>query len=591
MNIKNIPVEKKLFAGFVFSILLIGVLSIYLYESKMALSRQTLVLKSNNELRIHVNNLKAALNKLELDRKRYLLKNGQGDSIEYLKYLSDFKIEFQKLKDFVKKENLKNPYLDSLEVTTGKELSKLSHNYHLTSRLEKHSYELLKREEALINRFSSYLYQVDEEFEDKSMESFALYQEKLDDNLLHYFMLLIAFMILLSIYFAVIMRDTKKRKVLSLELEESRNNLDTIINTVPALIFVKNREKKFTLVNRYFLDFFRISKEKIFGRDSSELLRNGNRWIANEEDDEVIQNKIHINDIEREITLSDGKLYFLNVNKAPLVKKDGQVSGLVGVMNDVTKLIEYQNSLLQARKELEELNKQKNRFFSIIAHDLRSPFTGLLGISELLASDYEALPESDKKEFLVNIHNSVKNVWDLLNNLLTWSRIQFERIDFSPVGFSLSDVIGSVFKALRTPAENKEVRLISECPESAEVWGDVNMIETVLRNLVNNSIKFTNPGGYVKVSAEDRGGDSINICVSDSGIGMSSETAEKLFRPDQQTSRRGTAGEKGTGLGLLISEEFLRKHKGSFNVESEIGKGTRISFMLRKAGVQVPEEN
>ncbi|MDP4190610.1 MAG: PAS domain-containing sensor histidine kinase [Bacteroidota bacterium] len=579
MRLKDISIEKKLSAGFVFSIILMIMFSFFLYRSKVLVHQHIRNVNTVAELRIQVKSLLIALNRLEIDRKRYLLANGRVDSLDYKNNVSQFSAEFNKFRKFIKRADIHNRYIDSVEVNTLNELSKFKCHYHLSFDLQKDLSEILKTEENRFDKISNYLHLIDDEYEHKSQKDFEEYMEKSIEGNIHILLLLMSSVIITVLYFSAMMRDVKKKKNLAQELEQSRNDLYTIIDTVPALVFVKDKKKKFALVNKYFLDFFNTTQEKILHKGSSDLVKNQDQWITDEEDEAIITNKIPINNIEREIQRKDGKSSWLAVNKAPLFNNNGEVSGLVGVMNEITKVVEFQNSLIEARKELEELNKQKNKFFSIIAHDLRGPFSGLLGVAEYLASDFDTLSATEKNEILREINFTIKNLWELVNNLLAWSRIQFERVIFSPDFFYLEPVVSSVFKALSISSDNKKIALKADFLQDLKVYADINMIETVIRNLVNNAIKYTNPGGCVTVSANEceKG---IQLSIADNGIGMSKEMSDNLFRMDVKVSRTGTANEKGTGLGLLICEEFVRKHRSTITVKSEVDKGTTMSFML-----------
>lgn len=578
---KNISIEKKLMFGFITSVIIIIVLSFYLYESKLKLHRNTLTIKTNNELRIHVNNLLASLNKLEVDRKRYLLTFGGGDSLEYLKYLYNFQKEFGKLRSFIKKENLRVSYLDSLEQSTFRELVNLEYNYKILLKPREDVVKLLKEETALFDKLNNYINMVDDEYEQKSLADFAAYQEQINDGIFHFFVLTIGFLFILSVYFFIMIRDARERRKLAIQIINRERELNTILDTAPALIFVKDTQKKFTLVNKNFLDFFNTNFESILNKDNAEIISKNNQWLADEEDDAVINDNVSFKNIEREITLPNGKKVWLNINKAPLVDSEGKTRGIVGITDDITQRISFQEALLKTQKELEELNNNKNRFFSIIAHDLRGPFTSMLGFSEFLVNDFDELTEEERKEFLGNINSTIKSVLELINNLLDWSRIQFKKIDFTPQEVFLQPIVESVFYSLKIAANNKKINLKNNLPDGIKIFADDNMIETVIRNLVNNSIKFTNLNGFVEVSAEENQNDVL-IKITDNGVGMSKEIADHLFKIDANVSRKGTYAEKGTGLGLLVCKEFIDKHNGNISVLSEENKGSTFLITLPK---------
>ena len=407
-----------------------------------------------------------------------------------------------------------------------------------------------------------------------------------DKNLKYYFILVFVYLLLLTILFRFIVSDVKKRRELAAKVADSRRELETIINTTPALIFVKDIEKKFTLLNKSFLDFFNIDRDKVLLQNNEQLLVQDSYWLANEEDDAILKDKITIHNIERQIKLSDGTIRVLNLNKAPLLGPDNNVVGIVGVMDDITNRIEFQNELVNSRKELSEINKQKDKLFSIIAHDLKSPFTGILGFTELLINDFDELSDIEKKQYLQNTYSSMKNVLALIENLLTWARFNLNRVEYNPKEISIAKVIREVFETQNVAASVKKIELAFDCNENIKAYADENMISTVIRNLISNAIKFTNSNGTIKVNGFYEG-ESVKVSVEDNGVGMEPEIANNLFNFDKQTTTAGTNDEKGTGLGLIICKEFIEKNGGKISVVSKVAYGTNISFTLPKYNKQV----
>jgi len=235
----------------------------------------------------------------------------------------------------------------------------------------------------------------------------------------------------------------------------------------------------------------------------------------------------------------------------------------------------------QQNTELASVNAQKDKFFSIIAHDLKSPFNSILGFSEMLKDEARDLDIDSIVQYASIINSSALHTFELLENLLDWARMKQGRIPFEPQKFLLNSLVNTEFEGLRNNADQKNIQLINGIHESLIVTADENMISTVLRNLISNAIKFTPKGGQVKVEVEVEVENSqVIISVSDTGIGMKPETIEKLFKIETSFTTRGTENEKGTGLGLLLCKEFIEKHEGKIWVESEEGKGSTFSFSL-----------
>jgi signal transduction histidine kinase/ligand-binding sensor domain-containing protein len=234
-----------------------------------------------------------------------------------------------------------------------------------------------------------------------------------------------------------------------------------------------------------------------------------------------------------------------------------------------------------AEEELRLLNVKKDKFFSIIAHDLKSPFHGILGYAELLAEDYNNLSEEERITFINDIHNISKSTFRFLENLLEWSRIQTGRIEFEPQNINLNEEIFEVFNILFAFAIQKGISLVNNIDQEISVYADKNQLSLILRNLISNAIKFSNDTGQVIINAAYC--DShVEISVSDNGVGITPENLKKLFRIDTQYTSKGTKNEEGTGLGLLLCKEMIEINKGSIRAESEPGIGTKFIFTLPK---------
>lgn len=241
------------------------------------------------------------------------------------------------------------------------------------------------------------------------------------------------------------------------------------------------------------------------------------------------------------------------------------------------KIIE--NELRQSEQKLRELNATKDKFFSIIAHDLKNPIGAFKNVLELLHENFEDFTKEELIEFIEPLKDSAKQLFSLLENLLLWSRAQTGRMEKRPEIFDLSKLINQNIALLQLLAENKNIELLYDNPYNLEVFADMNMITTVIRNLINNAIKFTPNNGKITISTSKSDGFAI-VCVSDTGIGMTQEDQEKLFRIDIHHTSLGTNQEKGTGLGLIICKEFIESNGGKIWVESTYGIGSKFYFSI-----------
>ena len=241
--------------------------------------------------------------------------------------------------------------------------------------------------------------------------------------------------------------------------------------------------------------------------------------------------------------------------------------------------------LLSNTEDLKETNLAKDKFFSIIAHDLKGPFNAILGFSEILTSEWDDFSEEERLHFIRNINSSAKNTYQLLENLLEWSVSQTGRMKFNPAPLDLSMIANEMVILFKEQAERKQIKLFTAINFGTVVYADENMLRTIFRNLVSNAIKFSSPGGDISILSKDLPLVSnlpkqVEVCISDNGIGIPAEVIPRLFRIDEQVRTRGTNQEKGTGLGLVLCRELVEKNKGKIYVESETGKGSRFYFSL-----------
>jgi two-component system, sensor histidine kinase and response regulator len=237
------------------------------------------------------------------------------------------------------------------------------------------------------------------------------------------------------------------------------------------------------------------------------------------------------------------------------------------------------NDLKIANQNLHELNATKDKLFSIIAHDLKSPFNGILGLSEILLDQVRLKNYDGVDEYAEMIYQSSQRAFDLLLNLLEWSRSQTGRIEYAPEIFELNGFIETITPLFDDVAAHKSIIIKRNLTQNILAYADKKMISVVLRNLISNAIKFTRQEGEIIIDTRKEQNE-ITVTVSDNGVGISKHRIEWLFHIDQSDSTHGTAGEQGTGLGLILCKEFVEKHGGRIWAESEEGRGSAFSFAL-----------
>ncbi len=264
-------------------------------------------------------------------------------------------------------------------------------------------------------------------------------------------------------------------------------------------------------------------------------------------------------------------------------KFDKQGNEMLAIINsrDITENKNTELALLKSEAELRAANAAKDKFFSIIAHDLKSPFSALIGFSELLITQKESISEEKKDLFLSHIYRSAKSTFSLLENLLLWSRVQTDRIKFEPLTYNIKDSIEQNIHILSGSAENKQIKIINTLTNDILVFTDPNMINTVLRNLLSNAVKFTPHGGKITIAAENLKQKSVKITVTDTGVGISEENIRKILKIDESFTTVGTDKEKGSGLGLILCNEFVTINGGTMTIDSKPNVGSSFSFTLK----------
>jgi len=253
---------------------------------------------------------------------------------------------------------------------------------------------------------------------------------------------------------------------------------------------------------------------------------------------------------------------------------------LAGYTIDITERKRAVEELKIKNEEYSRLLAEKDKFFSIIAHDLRSPFSSFLGLTQIMAEKLPNLTMDEIQKFAVTMRNSATNLFRLLENLLQWSKMQQGLIPFKPEVVPLRSNLEESIAMVRESAKIKEIEIAYNIPVNIAIFADRNIFQTVVRNLVSNAVKFTPRGGKISLSAKATGDKTVEITVKDTGIGMSPEMIDGLFQLETQTNRNGTEGELSTGLGLVLCKEFMERHGGKIWVESEEGKGSVFYFTL-----------
>ena len=373
--------------------------------------------------------------------------------------------------------------------------------------------------------------------------------------------------------------QTEHLREVNFELEK----LSIVASKTDNSIVILDKDMNFEWCNDSFTEFCGMEKDEFIKKYGKNLRDISSYEEIDKKIEEILQTKDSVTYIAKHNFKGDIDVWAQTM-LTPVLDDKGEIYKFILIDTDITKIKEAEEQINKQKIEIEEqrdeltkLNATKDKFFSIIAHDLKNPFHTIMGFSDLLSKSYDEIDEEKKQEFIKLISDSSQGAYSLLENLLNWARTQTNRIKFEPTSFNLVPIIKQVYGVKKGDVINKDIALIPPKEEEIQVFADPNMIETVIRNLVSNSIKFTENKGKISVEVSINK-DKAKVNVIDTGVGMSKEVQDKLFKLEEFHTSKGTSGESGTGLGLLICREFILKHDSDIEVSSEPGKGSSFSL-------------
>jgi PAS domain S-box-containing protein len=373
-----------------------------------------------------------------------------------------------------------------------------------------------------------------------------------------------------------------------IKTEKRLRQLSQAVEQSPAAVIITDKNGIIVYANPKFIEIRGYKQQDVIGKNPS-LFKSGvhdqkfykNLWGT------ILKGKIWKGEILNK--KKNGQLFWESALISPILNEEGEIHNFVGIYEDISKQKEaedeiekYINKLGESEYQLQLLNQNKDKFFSILAHDLKGPFSSLLGFSEFLVHDFEELTLKEIKSYSINIHESTKNTYKLLENLLEWGRVQRNMIDLEFENINLLEIAKKTIELYSAEANKKKVKLELKIDKQTYVHADKNTIATVFRNLTSNAIKFCEAGDVITISSTSVN-EGIEVAISDTGIGISEDDKAKLFRIDVHHTIAGTAQEKGTGLGLILCKDLLEKNNSEIRVESKLGKGTTFNFILQRS--------
>jgi two-component system sensor histidine kinase/response regulator len=372
-----------------------------------------------------------------------------------------------------------------------------------------------------------------------------------------------------------ISRDITDRKRAEEAFHKLSQRHEAILAAVPEIIVEVDKDKIYTWANPSGLKFFGddvIGKEVSFYFEGEQDTYNKVQPLF-----EGIEDVFYVESWQRRY---DGEKRLLAWWCRTLKDIEGNVTGALSSARDITERNRAEEEIKQKNEQLQTINAEKDKFFSILAHDLKSPLSAFLGATQILTEEIQNMTLEKIKEIAISMKESASNIFGLLENLLEWSRLKRGMMGFTPETFNMKQIITASIGVLTESARKKEITIDYSLPEDIIINADLHMFETVIRNLVSNSIKFTPKYGAIIISATITEDNNTEVKISDTGIGMDKELISRLFLLNEKTSRKGTEGEPSTGLGLLLCNEFIEKHRGKIWVESESGKGSTFCFII-----------
>jgi PAS domain S-box-containing protein len=376
----------------------------------------------------------------------------------------------------------------------------------------------------------------------------------------------------------LVVHDVTRQRKAEIDREQSEEKFRIIFENAPVGLMYFDKNGVVELCNDFFVRILGIGKDKVVGMTL---------WQISDQKLHDILKRVfsgHRAVFEGNYTVEDGArpVYVKGIFE-PLISRGNQVEGGLCIMEDISNRKAAENKIRSANEELKRSNAEKDRFFSILAHDLRSPFTALLGFADFLEESIDTIPVETVRAIATSMKEAANNLYRLLENLLDWSRVQQGLIRHRPSEFALKSKILESVEPLLIYANNKLISVSYHIPDECTVFADPLMFDSIVRNLFTNAVKFTPRNGSIDISASPLHDGHVRICFSDTGIGMDKETMESLFRLDVKTNRAGTDGELSTGLGLILIRELIEINDGTIHVESQEGLGSRFYVTFKKS--------
>lgn len=394
-------------------------------------------------------------------------------------------------------------------------------------------------------------------------------------------------------YLIFIAKDISEKKRMQEAAKDSEQKYRNIAENIDDLLYTFERDD-----DKMMPTYFSTAVEKITGYTQTEFLSDHRLFLKLVHPDDFSDMKKRLAFLWKSEKQSAGEFELRIINKSGNIvwvrnkinfirDAEGKIQKIYGLVSDITFNKKAEEELKQSAANLKKLNDAKDRFLSIISHDLRAPFSSILGFTDLLLED-ETLTDVERLQYISYIQDSSKSMLALVNSMLDWTRLQTGRIKFEPEKLNAREIIESSISTVSGTALKKGVEIENLIDPALHIFGDKNLILQVFNNLLSNAVKFTKLGDRIMISVNTSSASRfITFSVKDTGIGIKANNLEKLFSIETKFTSEGTAGEKGSGLGLSLVKDIIEKHGGSIEVKSEFGKGTEFIFTIPVASTKI----
>ena len=379
-------------------------------------------------------------------------------------------------------------------------------------------------------------------------------------------------------YLFSIINDITDRKKIENELNIKNALLEAQLKSNIEAVAIVDLNKKFQ-INQQYIDLFELPEYIAKSTDFdtfinyiSELAKNPIEFL--EKINIIYSDTETIRDI---VEYKNGKI--LDRYSAPILFENNKIYGRIWSFRDITDIKNAENTIKEKNKKLKKLNDEKDTLLSIISHDLLGSLGAIMESTKILADKDTILSDDEKNEWLLELSSTASKSFDLLNELLEWSKLIFMKHNTQKL--DLKDILNNILLQLTDNIKNKSINLSIDIPEDQHIHADINILQTIIRNFLSNAIKFTPNNGTVTISSKITSNDNFSVSIKDTGIGMSDKIKNNLFNKESYTARKGTNGENSNGIGLLLCKDLIEKHNGTLTIESEENKGSTFTFTIK----------